>query len=126
MHHCMQMGTGGTVTLSDCVSPVNTDTDTDTAAELPAAAAAGTAAAGTAEEAPPPPVARAAVAGAAAAAAAVAGFERLPVGEACANGTTLTTVAECQAAFKFLQPTLPKGCKVRAPVLEARALEELD
>ena len=39
------------------------------------------------------------------------GFERLPEGQPCANGTTLTTVEECQAAFKFLKSTLPAGCK---------------
>jgi hypothetical protein len=42
---------------------------------------------------------------------AAAGFERLPQGQACANGTTLTTRAACQDALKSLMSTLPAGCK---------------
>ena len=44
--------------------------------------------------------------------AAAAGFERLPEGQACANGTTLTTKAACQDALKSLMSILPPaGCK---------------
>ena len=44
-------------------------------------------------------------------AVAVAGFERLPQGQTCSNGTALTTQAECQTALRSLLSTLPAGCK---------------
>jgi hypothetical protein len=43
--------------------------------------------------------------------AVAAGFERLPEGQACANGTILTTKAACQDALKSLMSILPAGCK---------------